>query len=133
MVASMVHAMDHLTRGPGFNVDTPYIYQLNIYFYETASQSLALYERVWCTCVVSKRRLRRRTDVRTPVVSILPCGQEEAAPGGGDVRRLRRRYGRAGRGGTTNRQTDRQTDSVQIIIRYRANMLIGKTCPYIPV
>ena len=22
MVASMVHAMDHLTRGPGFNVDT---------------------------------------------------------------------------------------------------------------
>ncbi len=62
------------------------------------------------TYVVSKRRLRRRTYVQTPVV--LPSAGEEAAPGGGDVRRLRRRYGRAGRGGTTNKQTDRQTDTV---------------------
>jgi hypothetical protein len=34
----------------------------------------------------------------------------------GDVRRLRHRYGRAGRGGTTNKQTDKETDSAQKII-----------------
>jgi hypothetical protein len=62
---------------------------------------------------MSKRRLRGRT--------YEPCLLPSAAAryvGGGRlqrrgryyVRRLRRRYGRAGRGGTTNKQTNKQAD-----------------------
>jgi hypothetical protein len=53
------------------------------------------------TYVMSKHRFRRRTYVRTLVPSCLRQAE---------VRRLRHRYGRAGRGGMTNKQTDRQTD-----------------------
>ena len=84
-----------------------YIILIFNYYYETASQSLALYERVWCTYVVSKRRFRRRTyAVQTPVGPAFGRMEEAASGGWGRVRRLRRRYGRAGRGGTTNKQTN---------------------------
>ena len=80
------------------------------YYYETASQSLALYERVQCTYIVRQAPPRSASCVRTN--TCLPASSRRAAAsGGGDVRRLRRRYGRAGRGGRqTNKQTDRQTD-----------------------
>ncbi len=92
-------------------------YIILLLFDETASQSLALYERVWCTYVVSKRRLRGRT--------YEPCLLPSAARyvGGGRLQRRGRTmydaYGVATaapagvarqRNKQTNRQTDKQTN-----------------------
>ena len=53
---------------------------------------------------------------------------EEAASGGwGRVRRLRRRYGRAGQGGTTNKQTDRQTDRQTVCRANTRNITLARS------
>ena len=64
------------------------------------------YEGVSGAYALSKRR--RLCVVRTNFCS--PCLRHAVASGGGDVRRLRRRCGYLGRGDTTIKQTDIQTD-----------------------
>ncbi len=106
-------------------------------YYETASQSLALpMSECWVRATVrmygsTYKRVHYHTPLTegrlSPSAAYLRTSLEAAAGGGGCVlRRLQRRYGRAGQGGTTNKQTDRQrqTDSVQIaIINPRINFL----------